>query len=109
MEVPARVAAAAISAVEAHDVVVLVFDPDAPKEPALAGFFLGRDVEYQAAHFTEKFAPHIVKLVVLFVESIRVDENHLQETVRKELHRERKEISHRPEDFLALALAVVQG
>src|SRR5580692_3445920 len=77
VEVPARVPAAAIRAVEAHDVVILIFHPDASQEAALSRLFLRRDVEDQAAHFSQKFALYVVKLVVLLVESVRVYENHL--------------------------------
>ena len=43
---------------------------------------------------------------MLFVESIRVDEDHLQESIRQILHREREEVSDRAENFLALAAGV---
>src|SRR5882672_6151958 len=99
---------AAVGAIEAHDVVVLIFNPDAPQEAALAGLFLRSYVEHQATHFAEKLAPYVVELVVLFVEAVRVNEDHLQETVRQELHRERKEISNRSEDLLSLAFRVAQ-
>jgi len=78
------------------------------EEAALAGFFLGRNIEHQAAHFAEEFALHIVKVVVLLVESIRVDKNHLQEAVGQILHRERKEIADAAENLPAFAVGVRQ-
>ena len=44
---------------------VLILDPDAAQEATLAGMRRGCDVEYQAAHFAEEFAPDVVEFVVL--------------------------------------------
>src|SRR5260370_33938089 len=84
MKFPVGGRAAAVAAVKADNVEILIFDPDAPKEPALAGLLLRRDVEHQTAHFTEEFPPHVIELVGLLVEAISVDENHLQEAVRQD-------------------------
>src|ERR1700739_2874570 len=86
MEIPAGMPAAAVGAVEADYVVILVFHPDAPEEAAFSGPFLWRYVKNQAAHFAEKLPAHIVELVMLLVEAVCIDENHLQEAVRQELH-----------------------
>ena len=109
VEVPAGVPAATVSAVKSNNVVVLIFDPDAAKEPALAGLILRRHVEHQATHFAEEFAAHVIELVVLLVEAIRIDEDHLQEAVRQELHGEREEVANGTKNLLALAVDVRQG
>src|SRR5262249_25273355 len=93
IEIPAGVAAAAVRAVEANDVEILVFDPDAACEASLAGFWKRGDVEHKAAHFTKKFTVNVVELVVLLIEAVGVEENHLQEAVRQILHREGEEVS----------------
>src|SRR5258708_40152428 len=103
VKMPAGVPAAAVGAVKPDDVVILIFGPDAAQEAALAGLLLRRDVEHQAAHFAEKFAAHVIELVVLLVEAICVDEDHLQEAIRQKLHRERKEVADGAKDLLAFA------
>src|SRR5260370_18454639 len=109
MEPPAGVAASAVGAIEPDYVVILIFHPDTAQEAAFPALFLRRDVKHQAADFAKEFAAHVIELVVLFVESVRVDEDHLQEAVGHKLQRERKEIPNRSEDLLALALGVLQG
>ena len=109
MKIPAGVPGAAVGAVKADNVVVLIFDPHAAKEPAFAGLLLRRDVEHQSAHFAEEFAAHIIELLVLLIEAICVDKDHLQEAVWQELHRERKEVADGAEDLLPLAVGVRQG
>src|ERR1700693_3416162 len=93
VEIPTGVAAAAVSAIETHHVVILILNPDASEEAAFAGLFAGSNVEHQAAHFTEEFAAHVIEFIVLFIETIGVAENHLQEAVWKVLHGEREKIS----------------
>src|ERR1700726_949802 len=53
-----------VSAVEADDVVVLIFDPDAAEEPAFAGVFLGGNVPDDAAYFAEELAADKSELVL---------------------------------------------
>src|ERR1700752_2029538 len=106
MKVPTRVSAAAVGAIEPHDVEILVLYPDPSKKAALTRFRIRTDIEHQAAHFAQEFAAHIVKLVVLFVEPVGVDENHLQKAVRQVLHRERKEISDAGENLFALGISI---
>src|SRR5712664_501246 len=108
VEPPAGMSVAAVCAVEPHNIEILVFHPDAAEKPALAALFLWGDVKYQAAHFAEEFAAHVVELVVLFVESVGVEENHLQEAVRHKLQRKRKEIADRTEDLLSLGIGIRQ-
>src|ERR1700719_817385 len=92
VKIPTGVAATTVSAIEAHHVVVLILNPDAPEEATFAGLFTGGYVEHQTAHFAEEFAAHVIELIVLFIETIGVDENHLQEAVGKVLHSEREKI-----------------
>ena len=65
-----------ISAVQAYDVEILVFHPDAAQEAALAGIFLGGDVEDDAAHVALKFAMNIFELVMSAVKVLAIGENH---------------------------------
>src|SRR5215813_3644891 len=80
VEIPARMSGATVSAIESHNVEVLIFDPDPSEEAALAGLGQRRDVKHQATHFAQKFAFYVVELIMLPVESIGIDENHLQKT-----------------------------
>src|SRR6267143_4025066 len=109
VEPPAGMSVAAVCAVEPHNIEILVFHPDAAKKTALAALLLWRDVKHQAAHFAEEFAAHIVKLVVLFVESVGVEKNHLQEAIRHKLQRKREEIADGTEDLLPLGIGVREG
>src|SRR5207253_39286 len=109
VKIPAGVPAATVGAVKSNNVVVLILDPDAAKKPALADLILRRDVKHQAAHFAKEFAAHVIELIVLLVKAIRIDEDHLQEAVRQELHRERKEVADGTEDLPPLAVGVRQG
>ena len=74
-----------VSAVEADDVVVLVFDPDAAEEPALASVFLGRDVDDDAAHFAEELAADESEIVILALK-ILIEDHHLGKAQRQKLH-----------------------
>src|SRR5215471_21656566 len=74
-----------ISAVEADDVVVLVFDPDASFETSSTGVFPGRYIDDDAAHLTQKFATHECKVVILALE-IFIENHHLREAERQKLH-----------------------
>ena len=68
-----------ISSVETNDVVVLVFDPDAPFEEAIAGVFFRRNVEHHAANVAQKLAVHVAEVVVGAVEILRGRQNIIQE------------------------------
>src|ERR1700674_862047 len=54
-----------VSAIEADDVVVLVLDPDAAEEPALAGAFPGCDIHGDAAYFAEELPANESEVVIL--------------------------------------------
>jgi len=71
-----------VYAVEANDREILIFRPDAALEAAAAGLGKRRHVKHDAAHLTEEFAAHVVELVVLPVEPVGVDVDHLQEAFR---------------------------
>ena len=64
-----------VGAIETHNVVVLIFHPDAAHEAALAGVLFGTYCEYQAAHVTQKFAVREAEVVMLAVKvgSVRID------------------------------------
>src|SRR5712691_12568846 len=109
VEVPACVAVSAIRSVEAHDVEILVLDPNTAEKAALAGARLRGNVKDQAAHFSEEFAVHPLEFVVLLIEAVGIDKNHLQEAVRQVLHGEGKEISNAGENLFALGVGVGQG
>src|SRR5208283_6230765 len=87
MEVPAGVAVPVVRAIEANDVEILIFHPDASHEAPLVILLGRRHVKYEAAYFAEKFAANIIKLIVLLVEAVGINKNHLQEAVGQELHR----------------------
>src|ERR1700730_19212851 len=105
MEVVVRARTAAIGAIETHDVEVLVFHPDAAGEASLARLGQWLHVEHQGSDFTEKLPADIVKLVVLLVEAVRVQVDHLQEAVRQKLHGERKHIAEAAKHFMLDAAA----
>ena len=74
-----------VSAVEANDVVVLIFDPDAAEEPALAGVFLGGDVHDDAAYFPKELAADESVIVIPALE-ILIEDHHLGKAQGQELH-----------------------
>src|SRR5262249_26826883 len=106
MEIPAGVPIAAVSAVEPYDVVILVFHPDASEEAAFSSLFQRRHVEHQAADFTEKLLPHVIELVVLLVEAVRIDEDHLKKSAGDKLRGERKEVADSAKNLLPLGVGV---
>ena len=64
---------------EAHDAEVLVLDPNAAEEPPFARIGQGGNVKDQAANFAEELAAHVIELIVLAIEAVGVDVDHLQE------------------------------
>ncbi len=89
IEVMARQRRATVGAVKAHDVKILILDPDAPDEASFARLRQGIDVKNQATHLAQKFAAHIRNLVMLAVEPAHIQVNHLQETARDKFRREK--------------------
>src|SRR5207237_4961843 len=86
MEEITRLAGALVSAIKAHDMEALVFHPDAPLETPAVVLFCGRHVKDEAAYFAQKLAPHVFEFVVLFIERVHIDVNHLQEAAWQKLH-----------------------
>ena len=86
-----------IRSVQAHNVVILILDPDPAQESSLAGILLRSDVEHEAAHIAEKFAANVVELVVIAVKVGAVGVDHPRETERLVLHLEELvEAPHQP-------------
>jgi hypothetical protein len=71
IEVVASARRTAVGAVEANDVIVLVFGPDAAGKAALSAVGQRVDIENDAAHFAQKFPANISEFVVLAVETVR--------------------------------------
>src|SRR5882757_7752994 len=109
VEIPTGVSSSSVSAVETHNVEILIFHPNASEEPAFARFGFRSNVENQATHFAQEFPAHVIELIVLSVEAIRVDENHLQEAVRQVLHGEGEEVPDTRENLFALGVGIRQG
>ena len=65
-----------ISAVQPHDVEVLVLNPDAAEKASASSVFFRRQIEHQAAHVAQELAPRVVKIVVLPVKVVAVGEDH---------------------------------
>src|SRR5712692_11094072 len=82
IEVVARQGRAAVGAVETHDVVILILHPDAPDESSFARLRQWIDVTDQTTNLTQKLAPEIFELVMLAVEAVHVQVDHLQEPAR---------------------------
>ena len=75
-----------ISAIEANNVVVLVFNPYPSQESPVAGVLFGLNVDDQAAHFSKELPANELEFVVLLLE-ILIQHDHLGETQRQKLHR----------------------
>src|ERR1700737_2037118 len=84
-------AGAHVRAIEAHDMEALVLHPNAPLKAPAVVLPSGCDVKHQAAYFTQKLPPYILEFVVLLIEAVRIDIDHLQETARQKLHGHRQE------------------
>ena len=93
-----------VHAVETHDRVALIFRPDAALEAAFAGLRKRREIENEAADFAEEFAADVVDLVVLAVEAVGIDVNHLQEAFGNIRGRERIRPCARVDSAVELAL-----
>src|ERR1700678_504843 len=71
-----------VHAVEPDNREILVFRPDTALESALSGFRQRSDVKNHAARFTQEFPAYVVELIMLAIESLGVDVNHLQKAFR---------------------------
>src|SRR5215467_3218712 len=67
--------------------VAIVFCPDAAGKAALPRVGKWIDIKDQAAHFAEKFAASICEFVVLAVEAVRIQVDHLQKAAGQKLRR----------------------
>src|SRR5689334_23204566 len=109
MEKIARFAGAHVGAIEAHNMEALVLHPDASLEAPAVVFFDACYVKHEAAHFTEKLTARILEFIMLFVETGRVDINHLQEAARQELHGHGQESSQPARGVLQIGSALIAG
>src|SRR5207247_10465501 len=80
---------AAIRPVETHNVEILLLHPDAPDKSPFARLRQRIDVEYQATPLAQKLAPHILNLVLLTVEAVHIQKDHLQEAAWKKFRGEK--------------------
>src|SRR5208282_1200206 len=71
-----------ISAVEPHNAEVLILNPDASEKASASRVFFRRQIKHQAAHIAQKLAPRVVKIVVLPVKVVAVDEDHPRKAER---------------------------
>src|SRR5579864_4092259 len=74
-----------VGAIEADDVVVLVLHPHSANEAPVAGVGLGLNVNDQAAHLADEFTADKGEVVV-FLLQVLIEDNHLREAEREELH-----------------------
>src|SRR5579862_1839927 len=77
MEVVAGPGRTRIGAVKPHNVETLVLDPNAAEEAPFAGARRRGDVENHAADLAQEFTPDVIELVVLFIEAVAIDIDHL--------------------------------
>src|ERR1700733_14779429 len=71
-----------IHTVKSHNCETLILGPNATLEPAFARLGQRGQVEDHAANFAQEFATNVVELVVLAIEAVRIDVNHLQKAIR---------------------------
>src|ERR1700719_829390 len=74
-----------VSPVKPHNVVILVFDPDAAKETPLAGIFFWSYVDYDAAQLSQKLPAYEVEVVILALK-VLIENYHLGKAQRQEFH-----------------------
>src|ERR1700739_1291973 len=77
MEIVVRFCRTRKGTVESHDVIIVVLRPEAAYKSSFARLFLRGYVKNQAAYFSQEFAPHVIEFVMLAVESVRIDVDHL--------------------------------
>src|SRR5690242_3117891 len=98
-----------VSAIETHNMEALVLHPDASLETPSVILFCGRDVKHQAAHFAQKLPPDVFEFVVLLIERVHIDVNHLEEATGQKLHRHGYESSQPARSVLQVRSAFVAG
>ncbi len=77
-----------VSSVQANDVVILIFDPDAAQEAALACSLFRCDIKHQATYIAKKLAAYVMKVIVLAVEVAAIRIHHPGEAHGLVLHLE---------------------
>src|SRR5215469_9834510 len=86
IEIVAHQERLAVGTIEPHDVVILIFHPDSSDETSFVVLTHWTNVEDQTANLPQKFAPDVLKSVVLTIEARRVHVDHLQEPARHETY-----------------------
>src|SRR5215471_9708670 len=84
IEIGADVGRMTVGTIEAHDVVILIFHPDASGEATFAALAQRSNVKYQTANLAQKFPVNVLELVMLTVEPRGVYIDHLEETAGDE-------------------------
>jgi len=64
-------------------VIILILHPDPADEASFVVLPYGIDVEDQTTNFAQELAPNELKIVVLAIEAIHVQVDHLQEALRR--------------------------
>src|SRR5713226_4236198 len=89
IEIVAGQGRAAVRAVETHDVEILILHPDAAYEATFARLWQWIDVKHQTTNLAQKLASDILNLVMLAVEPVHVQVDHLQEAARDKFRGEK--------------------
>src|SRR5579863_7093453 len=75
-----------VGSVEADNIVVLIFDPDAAQKTASTRVFLRSHINYDTANLTQKLATNKVEGIKLALE-VLIENRHLGKSQRQKLHR----------------------
>ncbi len=89
IEVVGGLGLAAVAAVEAHDVIILVFYPNPTDKAPFVALRYRVDVENQTANLPKELASDVIKIVMLAVEPGCVHVDHLEETAGEKFHRDK--------------------
>src|SRR4029077_13958256 len=68
VEVSSHLGLREVGAVEADDIVILVFDPDTPLKAPRRGLRFGLDINHETANFAEELPAHKREVVILLLE-----------------------------------------
>ena len=68
--------------------IILILHPDPANEASFVVLPYWIDVEDQTTNFAQELAPNVLKIVVLAIEAIHVQVDHLQEALREKFRRE---------------------
>src|SRR5713226_271149 len=89
IEIVAGQGRAAVRAVETHDVEILILHPNAADEATFARLRQWIDVKHQTTNLAQKLASDILNLVMLAVEPVHIQVDHLQEAARDKFRGEK--------------------